>query len=130
MHTLHVAVAIIYNAKSQVLIAKRRAGKHLAGFWEFPGGKLNLNESVFSALVREIFEEVNVKVTAAEPLIKISHQYPEKNVLLDVWEVEEFQGAAIGKEGQEIKWAAIKDLANYQFPSANQAIINVLRKRD
>ena len=124
---LHVAVAIIKNSNQEVLVALRPPGSHQGSLWEFPGGKLELSETVFAALQREIREEIGLWVRAAYPFTKIQHDYGDEQVLLDVWQVTEFDGVASGREGQKIQWLAPKDMASRQFPEANHRIINLLQ---
>jgi 8-oxo-dGTP diphosphatase len=124
---LHVVVAIIKNSNQEVLVALRSPDSHQGNLWEFPGGKLELAETVFSALQREICEEIGLRIRAAYPFIKILHDYGDKQVLLDVWQVTKFDGEASGREGQKIKWLAPKDMESRQFPEANHRIINLLQ---
>lgn len=126
---VRVAVAVIIDAKQQVLISLRQVHQHQGGLWEFPGGKVDDNETVFDALVREIDEELGMTIIEAQPLIEIAHNYSDKSVLLDVWLVTKFNGSAQGREGQEIQWKAISDLDENDFPAANVAIINELKLR-
>lgn len=79
------------------------------------------------ALARELQEELGIVVTAARPLIKVCHDYPDKQVLLDVWEVSAFTGEPHGAEGQPLVWASPRELANYDFPAANQPIVAAAR---
>jgi 8-oxo-dGTP diphosphatase len=97
--------------------------------WEFPGGKVDDNETVFNALVREVDEELGLSILEAKPLIEISHNYSDKFVLLDVWLVTDFKGVAQGLEGQRVLWQAISDLDKNDFPAANIAIIEALQSR-
>ncbi len=120
---IHVVAGIITNEADLVLIAKRPEGKPLAGYWEFPGGKLEAGESGMDALRRELREEINVNVLEAIPWFSIQHQYPNKKVSLEVWQVQGFEGAPIGNEGQEIRWVTREALSNYHFPEANTEII-------
>ena len=92
MKSVHVAVAVIKNDNGDVLIAKRPDHLHMGGFWEFPGGKVEAGETVLQALQREIREEVALDIHAAQPLLRIPFQYPDKHVLLDVWCVTGFAG--------------------------------------
>lgn len=128
--TLHVAVGIVRNRDGCVLIAQRRTGQHLAGCWEFPGGKVEAGESVFHALTRELKEEVGIGVLGASPMLRISHQYPAKKVLLDVWQVTSFSDEPVGREGQSVAWVAPDALGSFRFPEANAAIVNALRLPD
>lgn len=120
---LHVAVGVITNDDSEVLIARRAAHLHQGGRWEFPGGKVDAGEAVYEALCRELREELDIKVTRAEPLMCVEYDYPERRVRLDVWWVRGHSGTAHGREGQAVRWAPIVDLAPDEFPAANAAIL-------
>jgi len=120
---VHIAVGVIRNAEGSVLIALRPAAVHQGGLWEFPGGKVELGESVRDALVRELQEELAITPTRMSPLIQIRHDYEDKSVLLDVWEVSRFDGEACGNEGQAIRWVTASALPDYDFPAANRPII-------
>ena len=128
--TLHVAVAAIVNANRQVLLSLRPGHVHQGGLWEFPGGKVENGETVLQALKREIFEELGVTVNAAIPLIRVPYRYTDRGVLLDVWQIEDFDGEAHGREGQRIDWVSIDALTQRQFPEANKAIIQALQLPD
>ena len=123
MTTLHVAVGIIYNQQQQILLAKRPEHTDQGGLWEFPGGKVETGETVRQALVRELQEEIGIDVVTASPLMEVTHDYGDKNVLLDVWRVTKFSGVAQGNEGQIVRWVSICECANYDFPEANRTII-------
>lgn len=123
---VHVAVAVIRNAAGQVFITLRPDHAHQGGLWEFPGGKVEPGESVYDALVREIHEENGIHVQHARPLIKFPFQYPDKRVLLDVWQVVDYHGIPHGREGQVFRWVSQDDLGNYQFPAANLPILHAV----
>lgn len=123
---VHVAVAVIVKHQ-QVLIALRKPEQHQGGLWEFPGGKVETDETVQQALSREIAEEVSVEVLSAQPLIEVRHDYGDKSVLLDVWTVDAFAGTPTGREGQIVKWCDIAALHQYDFPAANQAIVQAIQ---
>ena len=125
---IHVAVGVITNPQKQILIAKRAANAHQGGLWEFPGGKVEAGEAVTDALARELFEELAIKPTACRFFMDIVHDYPDKTVRLDIWTVSEFTGEPSGAEGQVIRWVALSELADYEFPKANVAIIDKLLK--
>ncbi len=91
--------------------------------WEFPGGKVEPDEDVRTALGRELEEELGIRVTRAMPLIRIPHAYPDRRVLLDVWRVMAFDNEAYGAEGQAIRWVERDSLYNYAFPAANRPIV-------
>lgn len=127
---LHVAVGVIINPRGKILIAKRHRHQHQGGLWEFPGGKIEPDERVLDALRRELKEELDITVEAASPLIKITHAYPDRNVLLDVWRVDRFHGEALGREGQTIAWVCGSHLNDHVFPEANQPIVAAARLPD
>ena len=135
---LHVVVGLVFNQQKQLLIARRPDHVHQGGLWEFPGGKVEVNESAFIALVREFKEEIGIVIKQADSFMEIHHQYSDKNVFLDVWISRDFDGEIIGEvigevseqnlgaEGQEVRWIALTDLERYSFPAANQQIITKL----
>ena len=123
---VHVAAAAIINSRNEILISQRAPNAHQGGLWEFPGGKLEVGESVQQALLRELEEELDIHVNSYRPLIKITHQYAEKTVLLDVWKVDNYKGTPIGKEGQSICWQSIDQLNLAEFPAANVPAIQAI----
>ncbi|MCU7375030.1 (deoxy)nucleoside triphosphate pyrophosphohydrolase [Paucibacter sp. O1-1] len=99
---------------------------HQGGKWEFPGGKVEANESVSDALIRELKEEVNLDVSSTTEFMDISHDYPDKHVRLDIHLVTDFSGNALGMEGQQVKWVEVQSLSEYEFPEANKPIVEKL----
>ena len=130
MKRIHVVAAVIRGADGRILIARRAATQHQGGLWEFPGGKVEAGESVDAALARELREELGIEVSRSRALIKVSHDYPDKQVLLDVWEVTGFTGEPHGAEGQPLAWVSPRDLVNYEFPEANAPIVAAARLPD
>jgi len=124
---LHVAAAVVVNGAGRILIARRHDHLHQGGLWEFPGGKVEPGESVPAALSRELLEELGIRVKQARPLIRIPYRYPDRNVLLDVWRVEQFEGEAHGAEGQPLLWVEPDNLLQYEFPAANRPIVTAAR---
>lgn len=125
---VHVAVGVLLNRKREALVAKRKKRAHQGELWEFPGGKVEPGETALSALKREIQEEVGLSIHHAKPFLKVRYDYGDKVVLLDVWLSSEFSGLARGLEDQPVKWLALKKLSSYDFPAANQVIIEELLK--
>lgn len=125
--TVHVAVGVVVNRDKQILVARRHDDQHQGGLWEFPGGKVQSDETVQQALKRELLEEVNITVRECASLLKISHDYGDKHVLLDVWYVHMFSGEARGCEGQPVRWVSVADMCALEFPAANQEIVAVVR---
>ncbi len=125
-----VAVAVIVNQKQQVCISLRHKDAHQGDLWEFPGGKLELGETVEQALVREIKEELNLEIKKSRSLISITHTYVDKNVCLHVYLIMNYAGEASGREGQTVMWVPLSELSQYDFPEANIAIIKSLQLPD
>ena len=119
-------VAAVVMRDGKYMIARRATGKHLAGYWEFPGGKVEPGELLAQALSREILEELNIQVVAHSPLIEIAHDYGDKRVLLDVHGVTEFSGIPRPMESQPMRWVPTGSLKDFEFPAANVAIIDAL----
>ena len=126
MKRVHVVAAVIERG-DDILIARRPDHVHQGGKWEFPGGKVESGEAVEIALARELEEELGIQVTEAKPLITIAHDYPDKQVLLDVWRVSQFASEPHGMEGQEVRWVAAESLSEYEFPAANVPIVAAAR---
>ena len=123
---VHVVAGIIRDAESRILISRRAEHLHQGGLWEFPGGKVESGEEVYDALARELKEELGIKVEQAAFFQTISHDYPDKKVLLEFWEVSNFSGLAVGKEGQECRWIDRSELEKYPFPDANKVVVSKL----
>ena len=100
---------------------------HQGGLWEFPGGKIEASETAAQALNRELKEELNITVTAATPLITVNHPYPDLDVQLNVFLIEQFSGEVKSCEGQPFNWVSPDELDHYPFPAANQPIITAAR---
>ncbi len=123
---IHVAVGVLCNEREEVLVSLRHADSHQGGLWEFPGGKLEAGESVLQGLVREFAEELDLQVLDCSPLMQLTHHYPDKSVLLDVWMVDRWSGEARGMEGQSIRWQKPESMKSEEFPVANVPIIRRL----
>lgn len=125
---MKVAVAVIWNDQQQVLITKRPDHAAHGGLWEFPGGKLEEGELASAALVREIKEEVGVDILESRFLGIVIHKYDSKTVELLVYSVEKFQGKAYCCESQsDLRWVHLKQLAHYNFPKANEHVIELIQ---
>ncbi|WP_309044911.1 Nudix family hydrolase [Marinobacter sediminicola] len=125
---VHVAVGVIVR-QGRVLIARRPDHVHQGGLLEFPGGKVEPDETVQAALVREIAEEtgLNIPESSLRPVIGIRHDYGDKRVFLDVWRTDQAEGDAHGREGQPIEWVRPESLRDEDFPAANRPIIRALQ---
>ena len=125
---VNVAVGVI-KKNNAIFICKRADEQHQGGLWEFPGGKVEANESVFAALKRELTEEVGITIHSSSQLMVIEHDYGDKCVKLDIHVVSNFSGEAHGAEGQPSEWVNISELTHYEFPAANAEIIEKLQSR-
>jgi 8-oxo-dGTP diphosphatase len=127
MSSIEVAVAVIIDNDRRVLITRRAFEKSHGGFWEYPGGKLEQNEDVTTALVREIREEIGVEIIASQYLGSIDHSYSDKQVRLIVYLVTQFSGVPSCCESQlDLRWVHYEDLCHYNFPEANHPIIHLI----
>jgi 8-oxo-dGTP diphosphatase len=124
---IHVAAAALVDADGRILLARRHDDSHQGGLWEFPGGKLERGESVATGLCREIEEELGVVVRAHRPLIRITHHYDDRSVLLDVHRVDAWDGEPHGREGQPLAWVAPMALGDYPMPAADVPIVTALQ---
>jgi 8-oxo-dGTP diphosphatase len=127
MKVIRVAVGIVINPKGEVLLARRPIGAEYGGFWEFPGGKVEPDETVEEALVRELKEEIGIEVKGYQWLVQVMHQYPSKHVELNVWIINDFGGQPQGLEGQTLQWIMPAQLKDYSFLTANDAIIKAYK---
>ena len=125
---LVVAVALV-DIDGRVLIAKRPAGKALAGLWEFPGGKVEDGELPETALVRELKEELGIDITESclAPLTFASHVYDDFHLLMPLYVCRVWKGEIKAREGQDLKWVRPVRLGDYDMPPADAPLIAMLR---
>lgn len=122
-----IGVAVIRDDRDLILIDRRLAKGLLGGFWEFPGGKIEGNETVQECIKREILEEIGIEIAVDSHLITIDHTYSHFRVNLQVYNCRYLSGQARAIECEEIRWVTIEELDNYTFPPANQEIIRALK---
>lgn len=123
-----VVAAALYDESGRVLIAQRPAGKHMAGRWEFPGGKVAAGESEPAALARELREELGVEVGAARALMRLAHSYGDRDVELSLWIVERFSGVPSALDGQALKWVTPALLGDEDLLEADRPFVEALRE--
>jgi 8-oxo-dGTP diphosphatase len=99
-----VAVGILMKPNGEVLLACRPEGKPYAGYWEFPGGKVESGEKIFDALRREFAEEIAVDIQSAEPWCGVEHIYPHAHVRLHFYISRDWLGEPRALEGQQLAW--------------------------
>ncbi|MBU1210472.1 MAG: (deoxy)nucleoside triphosphate pyrophosphohydrolase [Alphaproteobacteria bacterium] len=124
-----VAAAALVDADNRVLICKRPEGKSLAGLWEFPGGKVEPGESPEAALVRELGEELSIKVceTCLSPFTFASHTYEKFHLLMPLFLLRKWEGEVTPTEHPEIAWVRANRLSRYPMPPADTPMIPLLR---
>lgn len=121
-----VVAAAIFDGSGRVLIAERPAGKHMAGRWEFPGGKVASGEAEETALCRELAEELGIEVMAAQPMMRLTHRYPDREVELSMWVVERYRGEPQALDGQRLKWVKRAQLAGEDILEADRPFVAAL----
>jgi mutator protein MutT len=127
----HVVAAAVIDLEGRVLIAQRPPGKHLAGGWEFPGGKLQPGEDRRAGLARELHEELGIAVSASlRPLIRVRHAYDYGDVLIDMWVVRRYRGEPSGLDGQALRWVSQQDLEATELLPADGPIVAALRLQE
>jgi mutator protein MutT len=122
---IHVTAGLIFKEGS-ILIARRPQGYHLAGLWEFPGGKQEPYETLEECLEREIKEELDIEVRAERLFRIVVHEYEKKIVSLHVFECTLVVGQPRGLDGQEFKWVKPSELLGYEFPPPDLEVIEIL----
>jgi 8-oxo-dGTP diphosphatase len=126
---VRVVAAALFDSGGRVLITDRPPGKHMAGRWEFPGGKVLAGETDIRALERELEEELGIRVLAAHAVLEITHEYPDRRVELSMWVVEEYLGEPEGRDGQRLKWVRPERLPEEDILEADQPFIEALQVR-
>jgi len=126
-NVIEVAAGILIDDRGRVLLMQRLPGKHLAGLWEFPGGKIEAGETIDEALIRELNEELGIEVLASAPLLSLPWRYPEKTVRLHALRVTAWRGEPRAREGHPLRWAAMRDIDVRTMPPADAPIVTALR---
>jgi 8-oxo-dGTP diphosphatase len=124
---IRVAVGIL-KQNNRLLVAERPADKPYAGYWEFPGGKIEEGEVSLDALSRELHEELGVTVVQASHWFDHLHRYPDKTVLLEMWVISEFSGELHGRENQQLKWVTFEEMQALRLLEGNLAIMERVRE--
>ena len=129
MNIVLVSAVALIDIDGRVLIAKRPEGKSMAGLWEFPGGKVEPNETPEGALVRELKEELGIKTwdSCLAPLTFASHSYDKFHLLMPLFACRKWNGIIQAKEGQTLKWVEARALKDYPMPKADIPLVSILR---
>ena len=124
-----VAAVALVDADGRVLLAERPEGKHLAGMWEFPGGKVQPGETPEAALIRELAEELGIDVQASclAPFTFASYAYPDFHLLMPLYVCRKWRGIVSPQEGQRLKWVRPARLGDYEMPPADKPLVAMLR---
>jgi 8-oxo-dGTP diphosphatase len=122
------AVALI-DVDSRVLIARRPEGKSMAGLWEFPGGKVEPDETPEAALIRELQEELGIDTweSCLAPLAFASHSYEDFHLLMPLFACRKWEGTPMSREKQALKWVRTSKLRDFPMPPADIPLIPILR---
>jgi len=125
---VHVVAAVLTDSRGRILIAQRPPGSHLAGGWEFPGGKLEPGERPLEALARELREELGIEMGLGphRPLRRVRHSYSDREILIEVWVVQDYIGDPRGLDDQAIRWCRQEDLSGVPLLPADTPIVDAL----
>ena len=120
-----VAACALIDADGRVLIAQRPAGRPMAGLWEFPGGKVELNETPEATLIRELQEELGIIVNeeCLAPLTFASHSYADFHLVMPLYVCRRWDGLVRAQEGQDLAWVRPNRLKDYPMPPADVPLI-------
>ncbi len=125
--TTTVVAAAVIEIDDRFLVTRRQQGAHLAGFWEFPGGKCDQDETLKVCLARELLEELDVPSRVGAEIFSTTHAYPERSVELHFFRCE-MLGEPRPMLGQEMRWVRREELAALEFPPADAELIKILRQ--
>ena len=126
---VEVVAGLIQDEKGRFLVTRRRAGSHLAGFWEFPGGKRESGESLEDALRRELAEELSARFEVGERVETVQWEYPERTIVIHFYRCRLESGTIEPREDQAMDWVAPERLLELDFPPADRDLITRLRAR-
>lgn len=123
MKTIKAVVGVLRNSSAQLLITKRQKHQFMADFWELPGGKVELGETPIDAINRELNEELGITNIQLDLFKTMTHKYPDRQVDLRIYQVQNYQRNVHSAEGQKIAWVDIEDLKNYALLPTMKAFI-------
>lgn len=126
---IEVAAGLIRDARGRYLITQRRRGSHLAGLWEFPGGKMEAGETPAACLRRELTEELSATFTVGGLVETVRWEYPDRTVVLHFFDCRHEAGPIVPCEEQVMEWVEPARLADYDFPPADRELIQRLGRR-
>ncbi len=126
MGAVRVAAGVIRRSDGRVLVSRRLPGRHMAGAWEFPGGKVQAPETPRQALGRELREELGISVRRARRIMSYEQEYPDRLIALHFYQVSEYSGVPRGCERQELAWELPERLAELGFLPADRPLVELL----
>ena len=129
MKVILVSAVALIDVDGRVLLSQRPAGKPMAGLWEFPGGKVEPQETPEAALIRELQEELGIDTWASclAPLTFASHSYDDFHLIMPLFACRKWQGTPTPREGQVLKWVRPSAMRDYPMPAADLPLIPILR---
>lgn len=127
---IEVVAGVITDKRGRILLSRRTPNRDMPGLWEFPGGKRESGETPEAALIRELDEELGIRVTVGPPLMAVPQHYPTKRLRLDVRHVTHWDGVPRGREGQALAWVAPGKLGRYSMPPADLPVVAALQAPD
>ncbi len=127
---IYVAAAVLMNEQRQILVTQRPEGKSMAGYWEFPGGKIETGEIPEDALIRELKEELDIICNPAsmQAMNFVSYAYPTFHLFMPLWLVTSWQGAITPQENQAFQWIDPAMLHQLQMPPADKPLIHTIKQ--
>jgi len=124
---VHVAIALVWRDR-RLLVARRQQGAHLAGFWEFPGGKLEPGETPELCAEREVLEETGVICRARARRDCIRHDYPDRTLRIQPIDCDWLSGEPAPHQASELAWVPVRELVGFEFPPANASLLEELAR--
>jgi 8-oxo-dGTP diphosphatase len=123
-----VIACVLIDGDGRILLARRPQGRAMAGLWEFPGGKMEAGETPEQCIIRELDEELGVRVKPAclAPLTFASHAYDDFHLLMPLFVTRRWRGNPTPREGQELAWVRLGELRNYEMPPADRPLAAML----
>jgi len=112
---IKVVVGVVHNNSKEIFISRRKKNQFMSGYWELPGGKVENNEDLSSALKRELFEEIGIKIEKFSLIQTIQQQYPKRIIDLSIYVIDKYSGTPVGKEGQDFSWCSIEKFKEYKL---------------
>lgn len=123
---IEVVAGVLRDARGRVLLQQRPPGRHMAGLWEFPGGKRDRDEPPLAALRRELAEELGVEMQSAQRMLRVPWDYGDVHIALDVYEVDAYAGEPRALDGQALAWAEPGTLGGWPMPAADRPVATAL----